>query len=337
MPTFDSLLPEIHDMIFEEVISSTLPCHDYERDHQEDRVQFKDVSYRGRSGGTRVKWQKTQTAHPADALLLVNHQVRAEAKGAWKRVVRKLPCHVDVMFAAEAELRPTFLSVYTDATHFDVVHAQFRVVGLPDAAVFAPEEKPTDPKAIWWAFDRNMPHVNWMFFDLLHRFLKAGPRLSQPEEVDQHITVRKLEINVLSPPDFGLLPPKDVSFHTWLLARRPRRITATRYGRGVDEEQEDEKKDLHRTQMRPEWLCDWIAGNIRRLTAMDYSTMHYGGIFYERIDEIVVLLDGEERAIFKLGQMLSELYPWGSAIQEWKEKAIKERLETGLSVVNSNE
>ncbi|KAJ6520329.1 hypothetical protein C8R45DRAFT_1086202 [Mycena sanguinolenta] len=41
------------------------------------------------------------------------------------------------MLAAEADLRPTFLSVYTDATHFDLVHAQFRVVGLPNAAQHA--------------------------------------------------------------------------------------------------------------------------------------------------------------------------------------------------------
>ncbi|KAF7337663.1 hypothetical protein MSAN_02239800 [Mycena sanguinolenta] len=115
-----------HVKIFERVISSTLPSPD--RAGSADRVQLNDVSYVGYDGGRRVKWQKMQTPHPADALLLVNRRVRAEAKVAWKRVAHTLPCHADIMFAAEADLRPTFLSVYTNATHFDVVHAQIRVV-----------------------------------------------------------------------------------------------------------------------------------------------------------------------------------------------------------------
>ncbi|KAJ6520298.1 hypothetical protein C8R45DRAFT_954685 [Mycena sanguinolenta] len=246
------------------------------------------------------------------------------------------------MFAAETDLCPTFLSVSTDATHFDLVHAQFRVVGLPDAPVFAPERPTLNPRSIWSAYDGNMPAVDWMFFDLLHRFLKAGPRLSQPEQVDRHITVQRLEINVLSPADRSLLPePTKGVQRFWNLARHPnirRRLSRT----------DAEMENLRRTQMRPEWLCDWIAENIRRLTEMDYKTMDYGGIFYERIGEIVVLLDGEEKAAFKLGKMLSELPreadPWGFTIREtrkvrfgkWKERTIKERLEAGLPVVDSS-
>ncbi|KAJ6520291.1 hypothetical protein C8R45DRAFT_954660, partial [Mycena sanguinolenta] len=250
------------------------------------------------------------------------------------------------MFAAEADLRPTFLSVYTDATHFDVVHAQLRVVGLPDPAVFGPEVKTSNPKGIWSVYDGSTPHVDWMFFDLLHRFLKAGPRLSQPERVDRHITVQRLEINVLSPEDLSLLLQEEVVFQAWLSARRPRLLS--RHRRILDEEREDddETKALRRTQMRPEWLYHLIVYNIQRLTKMDYTTMDYGGIFYERIGEIAVLLDGEERTVFKLGEMLSELPkgdPWGYTIRKlrkerfgkWKEKTIKERLEAGLPVVNS--
>ena len=40
---------------------------------------------------------------------------------------------------------------------------------------------------------------------------------------------------------------------------------------------------------------------------MNSKTMQYGGIFYERIGEIVVLLDGKEKTVFNLGEMLSEL------------------------------
>ncbi|KAF7337668.1 hypothetical protein MSAN_02240300 [Mycena sanguinolenta] len=341
MATFDSLPVEIHDKIFEQVISSTLPSPDYEQDLQENRVQLNDVSYVGYGGGRRVKWQKMQTPHPADALLLVNRRVRAEAKVVWKRVAHTLPCHADIMFAAEADLRPTFLSVYTDATYFDVVHAQFRVVGLPDPAVFAPERPTSNPRCIWSAYDGNMPPVDWMFFDLLHRFLKAGPWLSQPERVDRHITVQRLEINVSSPADASLLPQEAV-LGSWHVARTPDRMNRQR------READEIKENLRRTQMRPGWLCDWIAANIRRLTEMDYTTMDYGGIFYERIGEIVVLLDGEERTVFKLGEMLSELPkgdPWGYTIRElrkerfgkWKEKTIKERMEAGLPVVDSIE
>ncbi|KAJ6520290.1 hypothetical protein C8R45DRAFT_1205293 [Mycena sanguinolenta] len=333
MANFESLPSEIHDKIFEEVISSTLPSPDYEQELQEDRLELNDVQYIGYGGGRRVKWQKTQTPHPADALLLVNRRVRAETKVAWKRVAHTLPCHADIMFAAEADLRPTFLSVYTDATHFDVVHAQFRVVGLPDPAVFGPEVKTSNPRGIWSAYDDNVPHVDWMFFDLLHRFLKAGPRLSQPEQVDRHITIQRLEIDVLSPACDNLLPDKE-ALRFWHLARRAFPLNIRRRLPISDAEMES----LRGTQMRPEWLCDWIAGNIRRLTEMDYKTMEYGGIFYERIGEIAVLLDGEEKAAFKLGEMLSELPkgdPWGFTIRErrqewfgkWKERTIKERLE----------
>ncbi|KAJ6520319.1 hypothetical protein C8R45DRAFT_1086194 [Mycena sanguinolenta] len=334
MATFESLPVEIHDKIFEQVISSTVPSPDYEQDLQEDRVQLNDVGYVGYGRGRRVKWQKTQTPHPADTLLLVNRRVRTEAKVAWKRVAHTLPCHADIMFAADTDLRPTFLSVYTDATHFDLVHAQFRVVGLPDAAVFAPERPTSNPRSIWSAYDGNMQPVTWMFFDLLHRFLKAGPKLSQPEQVDRHITIQRLEINVLSPADPSLLP-QEGAWSSWLSARKPR-------GTQISEVVEN----LRRTQMRPEWLCAWIAANIQRLTGMDCTTMDYGGIFYERIGEIAVLLDGEERTVFKLGEMLSELPkgdPWGFSIRElrkekfgkWKEKTIKERLEAELAISSS--
>ncbi|KAF7337675.1 putative carbohydrate esterase family 16 protein [Mycena sanguinolenta] len=334
MATFDSLPIEIHDKIFEEIISSTLPSQDYEQDMEEERVQLKDVPYVGYGEGRCVKWQKTQTPHPADALLLVNRRVRAEAKVVWKRVAHTLPCYADIMFAAEAELCPTFLSVYTDATHFDVVHAQFRVVGLPDPAIFS---RPRGHRsAIWAAYDGNMPPVTWMFFDLLHRFLKAGPWLAQTETVDRHITIQRLEIHVLSPADPSLLPPEGV-FQSWHRARTRRSTQRTERG-----------EDLRQMQMRPEWLCDWIVANIRRLTGMDYTTMEYGGIFYERIGEIAVLVDGEERTVFKLGEMLSELPkgdPWGFSIREmrkewfgkWKKSTLKERMEAGLPVIDSSE
>ncbi|KAJ7269280.1 hypothetical protein B0H12DRAFT_1094994 [Mycena haematopus] len=341
MATFTSLPSELHDKIIEEVILSGLaPAPDYEQDLQEDRQQLSDVAYVGHGSGERVKWQKTQTPHPADALLHVNRQVRAEAKVAWKRVAHRVPCVVDIMFAAEADLRPTFLSVFTDATHFDLVHAQFRVVGIPDPSVFAPEMPTSTPRAIWSAYSGNMPPVKWMFFDLLHRFLKAGPRLSQPGVVDRHITVQRLEINVLSPTDTSLLPPEN-ALRSWHGARTPRRPSQS-------SEISAEVKELRQTHMRPEWLCDWIAGNIQRLTGMDFQTMDYGGIFYERIGEIAVLVDGKEKTVFKLGDMLSELPkgdPWGFSIRElrkerfgkWKEQTIKGRMEAGLPVVNSNE
>ncbi|KAJ7269271.1 hypothetical protein B0H12DRAFT_1067595 [Mycena haematopus] len=417
MVTFDSLPSELHEKIIEEVISSGLvPAPDYEQDLQEDRQQVMDVAYVGLSWRNRVKWQKKQTPHSADALLRVNHQVRAQAKAAWKRVAHRVPCVVDIMFAAEEDLRPTFLSVFTDATHFDLVHAQFRVVGLPDpsavkvrfgrrlnrtlrpgsafrevefylnafervrtperapkkclsdvtarakhidaliaeldedwvrrsnaierrtepvepergvqvqgsafrekcserepnrtfTALGHPSVFPTDmqtrnPRFIWAPYDSSVPAVKWMFFDLLQRFLKAGPWLSQSRKVDRHITVQRLEINVLSPKDTSLLSPEN-ALQSWRRARTHRRLTQ---------------------------------GNDPIPTEVE--TRAYGGIFYERIGEIAMLLDGKEKTVFKLGDMLAELpmeYPGGFSSQEARQRVIARRQwekELGVAVEN---
>ena len=350
MPSLLSVPQEIRDQILEEVVLSIQDAPTYTPSNRGGRGQPQDYdSLHGYDTAKRVKWPKNRAVHPADSVLLVSKQLNCEVKAAWKRVRHLLPCHADVMFVEECELWPTYLSAYNPATHLERVHCNFRVEGLPDAENFEDLTKTAFQKNIWAEQEADAPVVHRMFWQLFSLFLRIGPRpgpqSSVPFRASKHITISNLEINVLSPPTTThLLPDTPENYQLWSRARSVS-------GRDLLTPEEKQRwHDIVQTPVRPEWLCTWLAGNIRRLLGMDFRIMSEGKLFYERIGSIEIMLDGKSKAVFNLGEMLSKLpkpdesdpdHHWGWLMSDlrkdwytsWYKSVLQERAKAGLPVV----
>ncbi|POS69638.1 hypothetical protein DHEL01_v211971 [Diaporthe helianthi] len=203
-----------------------------------------------------------------------------------------------------------------------------------------------------------------MFYSFFQRFLRAGPSLD-PDIPDRHITVRTLEINVVAPPaaDAGGTEAKpEISVEPTTtepeeLTFQDMRALAWRRGsmpmiQAFDEsdsdlESDDDNDNDDDTQFRVEDLAHWIGEHLSRLTTM--SMMDYGGILYERIGTIEILLNGNTLRVFDLGSMLSEMAKyeqgyWAGGLNAfpasrrasfvyWKQSAEQGRRRASLPVV----
>ena len=112
--------------------------------------------------------------------------------------------------------------------------------------------------------------------------------------MDRYITIRTLEIDVVSREDRSLLAPADAESYSAFWAARDYHRT------------DDPVDHMLEKQMRPEWFCRWIKDHIGRMLWLDWGTRQYGEVFYERIGEIKILLDGELQDEFKVGEWLVE-------------------------------
>ena len=317
---------EIRDEILTHVILSKRPLPD----HNNDAPNVREARHHGRRGhgwNERVKWELSASGHPALSLLLVSHQIHDEALAVWRRLqcARAIPCYADVLFVPrETELWPTILSAPDAGTDFGTVRAQFRIAGLPDPKNCMPNNpqlrKILFRKCIWAAPEMNMPVVKWMFYELLTSFLEFGPLAQSICETEssrkRRITVKMLELDVRSPEDKNQLASSGVSYRDWHSARTWRM--------GQDESHPTEQRiQLLNAQMRPEWLVTHLRDNLSYILAMQYSTMTYGAVFYERIGKIRLLLDGDLVQDWDLSEQFATLpegVHWGNGSAQYRKE-----------------
>ena len=286
---------ELRSQILEQIILSSHTSPSYPAVKEEVRTSLEDVEYGRPYIGKHVKWQIHHRVHPSQLLLLVNHQLNYETTMILQRLGSLRTCHADVILADEQTLWPTFLSAYTPSTHFDLVHAHFRIAGLrpryrrKDTYTWGGLAYPGVSQHSQRCYPpRDGVTLDWTLLALLIRFLKAGPlppprtqSSTSDESLDRNITVSVLELNVLSRhphADESLLPPEGITARHWFCAR-----------------QNGDPDNLHafllRTQMRPEWLSVWLC-SLMDWFRPHYFTFPYVQTCYERVGEIRVLLDG---------------------------------------------
>ncbi|KAK2762143.1 hypothetical protein FQN54_001150 [Arachnomyces sp. PD_36] len=105
--------------------------------------------------------------------------------------------------------------------------------------------------------------------------------------------------------------------------------------------------ELESLYMRPEWLLEFISGYLTGLLHMGYHTAGHGGIFYERVGTIRLLVDGQLKVEYALDDLLAKLrhddpaYTFGNLSREerlpyfwkWKKRALEMRRDAGLPVI----
>jgi hypothetical protein len=221
---------------------------------------------------------------------------------------------LDVMIVDERELWPTWLSVPALTTRVDKVHAAFRLVGINQGQRSAFQIGCGGP-----------PMITWCFYSILERFLRVGAKGPQSKKHDELVSIKLLEIDVrTSDVAPEMLAPKDTC--------GPDKLRRLRKESGID------------YLMHPGYLVNFICGDIERLLQMCCHTAEFGGILFERIGTIKLMLDGEIHQEWELAKLLASVrfsdsfgnVPRESRVEvfeEWKTGTYKKRIHFGLPVI----
>ncbi|KZW01813.1 hypothetical protein EXIGLDRAFT_716460 [Exidia glandulosa HHB12029] len=245
-------------------------------------------------------------------LLLANRQLSLETSTTITRLraSQRLTYVLDVILVNDSVLWPTWLCVPATVTVVDSVHVTFRAFGARSrgggSAYFA---------------NASAQLIMYGFYFLLEHFLVVSP--------GGNVSMRSL---VLDFSDDGA-PEDGARKHEWLSMHR-------KYGHSIP-------GDVVPIAPRASWLADTVAGYIRGILSMDYYTSHYGAILYKRIGSLTVQENGKELRHFDLGALIAPLafddptktfgnrYPHEvrlPAFWDWKEAAVRARLDCGLPV-----
>jgi hypothetical protein len=141
------------------------------------------------------------------------------------------------------------------------------------------------------------------FYEFLERFLLYGTLdkkkgSSGNSFEDRVITVENLILDFRSVETKFPFPPSDMEYSDWMKNDSGN----SRFG----DEQVDEDKALKYTT-RPEWpLCTWRTW-LRRMTIMRNINEMYGGLIYERIGTISMLVNGRLETTLDLMDELAKV------------------------------
>ncbi|KAL5362437.1 hypothetical protein BJX96DRAFT_177150 [Aspergillus floccosus] len=321
---------ELRDLILEYAvyISQTPPSDPWSGPG--DRAAAHDVDYEAQVDAPRdVLYQPTLTGETTlRKLLLVNRQIREETMAIIRKITRPSYC-VDVIALHQLKLWPTWVSVPVIRTHLDEVRMELRIFGhcLSRQAALANRT------------DTGSFILKWRFYAMLERFLIHGPLFlpnqAKGEEKDRKCFMRTLTINVTACPDEKHpLASSEITYSNywrWLCTRMMHRPLSVPF-------------DLDDVMPRPEWMASGLSTEIGALLMMDYHHLYYGGLLYEHIGAIRILVDGKVHKEFNLAERLAALrfnceqsvftrekrrrYFW-----RWKRTALRKRLDAGLPVI----
>jgi hypothetical protein len=246
-------------------------------------------------------------------LLLLNHQIHREAQ----ELIRLLPTKsyvMDVIIANETNLWATWLYAPVLTTRVDQVYATIRSMGYPEQG-----------RPIFRGGDGGPPPLTYALYNLIERGVKVGPVGRRTSRNDEKISIKEIIIDVQSP---------DVSASEIL----------------PGEHCTDQESKQYRNQKGPMFLRDseyilcFVLRELESVLLMSYHTAEWGGLIYERIGKIKVLLDGELRKEWDLAKELATVKfddSFGNHPREkrpevfrrWKLNAYRTRVKTGLPVM----
>lgn len=279
-----------------------------------NRKELHDVKYNGWNGGLGVKYVLPENRTEAFPTLLVNRQLRSETLAALDILPTKHSYDLDIMIVDESELWPTWLCVPALSTRVDKVHATFRTFGTG-------KKKHSD----FQIGCGSPPNIVWCLYSLLERFLRVGPKGTQAKEHDEFVSIKLLELDVRTPnvpPE--MIAPKDVV--------RIDLLEDLRKKTGID------------YVMHSDYIANFIRSEINSLLYMGYHTAQFGGILFERVGTVRLVLDGEVLDEWDLAKLLGtvcfhdsfENFPRErrpDIFKKWKASAYKTRVQLGLPVV----
>lgn len=267
------------------------------------------------------------------SLQLVNRQFHDEIRHVLSRIAHPR-YDLDVMVIHEWDFWPTWTNVPVWRKLADEVNVTFRLFGhcaLPE----------------WLRSirgDGGAPGMEWCFYALLERFLVLGPVNQLPptnahgparqRQSDRRFFAHTLTLNVESAADDNHpLPPPEVNYDTY-----------RKYTRNTGNRTRKLSTDLSTYAVRPEWFARVLCSEISNLLGMHYYTLYLGGILYEHIGVIRVLVDGNFHQEFDLAKKLAPM-KWDCRVAtltredrreyfwRWKRDAQRTREKMGFPVI----
>ncbi|KAF4636657.1 hypothetical protein G7Y89_g1422 [Cudoniella acicularis] len=318
MPSLLDLPREIRDKILSLVISiPTTPP----RDHSvaDSRTELYNPSCGGRYVDRGVKYPTRMNRTETIPTLLVNRQLHDETLSAIDLLPTKHTYILDILLVGGSSLWPTWISVPALTNLVDTVSAAVRIdhTGKITYRTFE-------------AGDGSPPSITWTFYRILDRFLRVGPVVNPSAKPEGGIAVKTLELDIRTPdvPESRFIP------HDKWRIRRGNIFGKDKNGENIN-------------VMPPSMLLPFIERYIELLMGMrdmrDYTTCH-GGILYERIGTLKLLLDGELRREWDMAKELKNIRLNDSfsvipreerpeTFRKWKANAYKLRTELGLPTI----
>lgn len=333
MASFLSLPTEIRTIILECAVNSPQAPPRDPWTGEEQRKPCRGVDYDSWAFGLKhTLYPPTPRLLPPASYQLVNRQLHDETRELLRRTTRPR-YDLDVMVIHDWDFWPTWTNVPTWRTHANNVNVTFRLFG--HCALPAWLRSITG--------DGGSPGIEWCFYALLERFVALGPINQLPTNPDSSTTQRKSEgrffthtliLNVESSADnkYPISPP-EVTYSDY---REYNRASRHRMSASVD---------LSTYAMRPEWFARNLCNEIAYALDMSYHTLYLvGGILYEHIGMIRVLVEGKMFQEFDLAKKLAPMkwecqtatmsraerreYFW-----RWKRDAQRTRARLGFPVI----
>lgn len=297
---------------------------------REDRISPQDVHYQSQNIGPHNVFYKPDDIRelPPRRLLLLNHQIHDETISIMRRMTR-ISYHLDVMAIHEFELWPTWLIVPALRTHLDEVRMNLRIFGHCLDRMTAYRNRSDSGPYI----------LKWCFYAILERFLIYGPLSHRGKakagEESRTVFLNTLVIDITAHPDetYRLASPelRDQDHWRWLCEQVRRRPDQLEY-------------NLADVMPRPEWVASHLSTAIGSLLRMGYHELYFGGILYEHIGAIRILVEGTVFKTFDLAESLASLrfecdksvFTWNDRknyFWAWKKTALIKRFDAGLPVI----
>lgn len=340
MPSLLTIPRELRDKILNLIVSPFIPAPQTISDAGKRALldDFPFCGYSCHSGSVfYVEHPKrTDTA----SLLLVNHQLHIETLDAIRILPTKHSYMLDVVIHEEKGVVPTWIYVPALTTRVDRVYTQIRSIGFPSQ----------DRWTLFRGGCGGPPALTWAFYNLIERFVKVGPVGRRANKEDKRISIKDLIIDVRTP---------DVAPE--LIA--PAVIDSTGGGAlcfGENAGRQYSSRDTFEfpVMRHPKSIAAYISSDFHYLLMMCGDRGMYGGIIYERIGSIKVLVDGEpfddddcpfEWDIADCLAKMKYSRSWGNfrssdpqderkkAYKKWLEQVYKSRVELGLPVKPNEE
>lgn len=313
MPFLLKLPREVRNKILNFVIATPITPPQDPKDASK-RMEFRKSDtqkIRGWFDGGGVKYAPAFNRIDLLPTLLVNRQLYFESISVIELLTTRHCFEMDVMIVNEKELWPTWTSVPAPIARAEKVRASFRIFGINEESRGGFNGGAGGP-----------PLITWSFYSLLARYLSLGPIGYPIKEAETGISIELLELNVWTP-NGPLAPVEEMYDPFGDRIRQLRSSTSIEY------------------LMPSSWLVEYMHHHIQRLLAMSPGTTPYGGVLFERIGRIRILLDDKLCHEWNLAEELrnakgNDYFVWFEGqksrfkFKKWKENAYKMRTELGL-------
>lgn len=282
-----SLPQELRDFIIEQALTSRGDAPP-QLDKEAPTKEHDDLTYVSRIGGRGVLYTARDHLTSPFSLLLVNHQLHDETEAALKRfrTAEGNKYDMDIILANEELIHPTWTSVPPLVRNVDSFAVTFRIFGIGDNNTNG-----------FMDAEGSVGATVWRLYSVLERFLRCGAAPARSFTEDRQLKLKLLDINVDTPKltEGSQLAPDHIN---------PDNLPKHRC-----------ENSPHNQVMHPltlaKFMYVWIEGILRLShpgeTLPSTAITNYSKLFFERVGEIAVSVDGKRLFDIDVAEMAKEI------------------------------